>query len=242
MDSPSDMSAATTAKGMVRIEEPTRAERVIARRAAESRATVPDLELTAIVDMSAMVAARAELRAGTGAGPIPSLTAVVVRACALALHEHPRANGAYRDGRFELYSRVNVGVAMLAGEGFAVPSVPDADGKSAEAIESELRARAASVREGTITPPELAGATFTVCNLGMLGVTSLSPPVVSPQAAILGVGAVREVPVVRGGDIVAGHEMNLTLACDHRILHGAQAAGFLTRIRALLERPQEVLN
>ncbi|HWF24319.1 MAG TPA: 2-oxo acid dehydrogenase subunit E2 [Solirubrobacteraceae bacterium] len=242
MDPPIDISVATTAKGEGRIEEPTRAERVIARRVAESRATVPDIELAVIVDMSAMVDARGGLRAADGSSEAPSLTAVIVRAAALALREHPRANGAYRDGKFELYSRVNVGVVMTAGDAFLVPTVSDADVKTALAIDAELRAVAASVRAGTITPPELAGATFTVYDLGALGVSNFSPPVLPPQAAILAVGAVREVPVVRDGDMVVGHEMNLTLACDHRILHGPQAAGFLTRIENLLEAPAELLG
>lgn len=234
-------ATATTAKGRVQIEEPTRAERLIARRAAEARATVPDIELTAIVDMSASAATRSELSAATGEA-FPSLTAMIVRACALGLREYPRANGAYRDGNFELYARINVGVAVMSGEAYAVPAVTDADTKTTLEIDAELRSLAAKVRAGTVTPPELAGATFTVCNLGGLGVTSFSPPVPPSQAAILAVGAVRRVPVVRNGDIVAGHEMNLTLGCDARILHGAQAAGFLTHIRALLERPEELLS
>jgi pyruvate dehydrogenase E2 component (dihydrolipoamide acetyltransferase) len=242
MEPPIEISVATTAKGEVRIEDPTRTERVIARRAAESRATVPDIELTVIVDMSAMCAERSRLGAAEGSSDTPSLTAVIVKAAALALREHPRANGAYRDGKFELYSRVNVGVVMAADDAFLVPTVSDADVKTTVAIDAELEARAASVRAGTITPPELAGATFTVYDLGTLGVSSFSPPVLPPQAAILAVGAVRAVPVVRDGDMVAGDEMNLTLACDHRILHGPQAAGFLTRIRSLLEAPAELLG
>jgi pyruvate dehydrogenase E2 component (dihydrolipoamide acetyltransferase) len=242
VDDGSDAGALTTAKGAVRIEEPMRGERVLARRSAESRATVPDLELAVIVDMSALVTARPELRGAFGEGSAPSLTAVLVRAAALALREHPRANGTYRDGRFELYSRVNVGVTMAAGEASVVPTIFDADAKTMSEIDAELTARVESVRAGTLTAPEIAGATFTLYSLGELGVTSFSPPVLTPQAAILAVGAVREAPAVRGGDIVAGHEMNLTLVCDHRILHGAQAAAFLTRIRALLERPKEVLS
>jgi pyruvate dehydrogenase E2 component (dihydrolipoamide acetyltransferase) len=242
MEPPDDVRVATTAKGRAHIEEPTRAERAVARRAAESRATVPVFELTVVVDMSAMVAARRELRTAAGAGSIPSLTATVVRACALALGEHPRANGAYRDGHFELHARVNVGVTMMTSESFAVPTITDADTKTALEITDELRPLAASVRAGTITSPELAGATFTMSNLGALGVANFSPPVLPPQAAILAVGAVRAVPVVRDGDIVAGHEMNLTLTCDHRILYGTHAAEFLTRIRTLLEQPRELLR
>lgn len=224
------MSSETTAKGTVRIEEPTRAERAIARRAAESRATVPDLELALVVDASALAAAL---------GPsVGSLTAVLVKAAALTLRAHPRVNAAYRDGRFELYSRVNVGVAM----GSAVPIVADADVKPVAEIDAEVRALQTAVREGTITSPELAGATFTVYDLGGLGVGSGSLPVIPPQAAILAAGAWREVPVVRGGDIVPGREMNLTLACDHRILDEATGAAFLIGVRALLERPEEVLR
>ena len=236
-----DTSAVTTAKGAIRLEEPTRAERLIARRAAESRATVPDFELTTTIAMSAIVAARSELRAAARAESVPSLTAVIVRSCALALREYPRANGTYRDGHFELHARVNVGVAIATGDSYVVPTVADADTKTALEIGAELRSLAASVRAGTITPPELAGATFTVSNLGMLGVSSFNPPVLPPQAAILAVGAMREVPVVREGDIVTGHEMNVTLVTDHRILYGAHAAEFLGRIRAALERPRELL-
>jgi pyruvate dehydrogenase E2 component (dihydrolipoamide acetyltransferase) len=242
MEPRTDIGAATTAKGEMRIEEPTRAGRVIARRAAESRATVPDFELATIVDMSATMAARAGLRAAAEAPSVPSLTAMIVKACGLALREDPRANGAYRDGHFELHARVNVGVVIATDDSFAVPTVPDADARTAFEIDAELRSLDASVRAGTITPPELAGATFTVFNLGMLGVTSFNPPIVPPQAAILAVGAAREVAVVRDGDIVIGHEMNMTLACDHRILYGARAAAFLARVAALLERPQELLG
>ena len=215
-----------TAKGTVRVQEPTRAERATARRGAESRATVPDFELAAVLDATALRAA---------AGP-PSLTALLVRAAALALREHPRVNAAYRDGAFELYSRVNVGVAL----GPTTPTVTDADAKTAAEIDAELRALETAVRAGTITSPELAGATFTVYDLGSLGVASGSLPVIPPQAAMLAAGAVREVPVVRDGAIFPGHEMTLTLACDQRILDVATAAGFLTRLRALLERPEEV--
>jgi pyruvate dehydrogenase E2 component (dihydrolipoamide acetyltransferase) len=234
----SDTGTTMTAKGEVTIEQPTRAEAQIARRAAESRATVPDFELVMTVDMTALVAARSAL----GGGAVPSLTAVVVRACALALREHPRANACYRDGRFELFSRVNIGVAMTGGDGVVLPTIADADTKTARELDAELDSLTARVRAGTITSPELAGATFTVANLGPLGVRSFSPPVVPPQAGILAVGAVREVPVVRDGAIVKGREMNLTLVCDDRILYGARAAEFLAAVRALLERPGELLE
>jgi pyruvate dehydrogenase E2 component (dihydrolipoamide acetyltransferase) len=162
---------------------------------------------------------------------------MVVKACALALREFPRANGAYRDGRFELYSRVNVGVAVAAQGALVVPTVFDADRKGLQQIATESRALAQRVRDGQITPPELSGATFTVSNLGMYGIDSFAAVINPPQAALLAVGAIAERPVVRKGSLTTAHTMVVNLACDHRILYGADGAEFLARIRSLLEKP-----
>jgi pyruvate dehydrogenase E2 component (dihydrolipoamide acetyltransferase) len=168
---------------------------------------------------------------------------MVVKACALALRKHPRTNSSYRDGRLQLHSRVNVGVAVAtesdepAGGALIVPTVFDADVKSLGEIARETRSLAARVRDGSITPPELGGGTFTVSNLGMFGVTSFTAIINPPQAAILSVGSVQPRPVARDGEIVVRQEMTVTLACDHRILYGADAARFLGRIRELLEQP-----
>jgi pyruvate dehydrogenase E2 component (dihydrolipoamide acetyltransferase) len=227
-----------TAKGEVRVQELTRTQQVIARRMAEAKATVPEFTLEAEIDMDAAVRAREELKEMAGEGAVvPSYNDMIVKASALALREFPRANGAYRDGHFELFSRVNVGVAV-AGEGsLVVPVVLDADAKPLGAIARETRALAARVREGSITPPELSGGTFTVSNLGMYGISNFTAVINPPQAAILAVGALVERPVVRDGAVVPGHVMPVTLACDHRILYGAEAAEFLGRLRALLEPP-----
>jgi pyruvate dehydrogenase E2 component (dihydrolipoamide acetyltransferase) len=160
-----------------------------------------------------------------------------VRASALALREFPRANGSYRDARFELHSRVNVGVAVAATDALVVPTIFDADRKSLREIAAESRVLAERVRAGTVTPPELSGGTFTVSNLGMFGVTDFSAVINPPQAAILAVGALAPRAVVRDGELVARSTMGVTLSCDHRILYGADAAQFLARIRALLEQP-----
>ena len=162
---------------------------------------------------------------------------MVVKAVAIALREHPRANGAYRDGRLEMYERVNVGVAVAARDALVVPTVFDADRKGLAQIATETRALAQRVREATVTPPELSGGTFTVSNLGMLGIDSFAAVINPPQAGILAIGRVVEKPVVRGGEIVAAQMMSVNLACDHRILYGADGARFLDRIRALLEEP-----
>jgi pyruvate dehydrogenase E2 component (dihydrolipoamide acetyltransferase) len=168
---------------------------------------------------------------------------MVVKASALALRAHPRANSSYRDARIAVHSRVNVGVAVategddLQGGALIVPTVFDADRKALGEIARETRALAARVRDGTITPPELSGGTFTVSNLGMYAVRSFTAIINPPQAAILAVGAVSAAAVVRDGGISIRHVMSLTLACDHRILYGADAARFLAQICELLERP-----
>ncbi len=227
-----------TAKGEVSFEELSKLQSTISRRMAESKATAPHFYLEAEVDMSRLVAARAQIKSAAKEGDVvPSFNDMVVKACALALREHSRANGAYRDGRFELYSRVNVGVAVAADDGLVVPTVFDADRKSLRQIASDARSLAQRVRDGQITPPELSGATFTVSNLGMFGIDSFAAVINPPQAAILAVGAIAERPVVRDGAIVTAHLMRVNLACDHRILYGAPAAEFLARIRALLEEP-----
>jgi pyruvate dehydrogenase E2 component (dihydrolipoamide acetyltransferase) len=227
-----------TAKGKTTYQDLSKLQSTIARRMAESKATAPHFYLTAEIDMSRAVQARQRIKAAAGEGEVvPSFNDMVVKACALALREHPHANGAYRDGRFELYSRVNVGVAVAVADALVVPTVFDADRKGLRQIASESRTLAQRVRDGQITPPELSGATFTVSNLGMYGIDSFSAVINPPQAAILAVGAIRERPAVRDGKLVGAHLMSATLACDHRILYGAGGAEFLARIRSLLEEP-----
>jgi pyruvate dehydrogenase E2 component (dihydrolipoamide acetyltransferase) len=227
-----------TAKGGTSYEELTKLQSTVARRMAESKATAPHFYLSVEVEMSRAVEARARLKAAAVEGdPVPSFNDMVVKASAIALREHPRANGAYRDGRLELYSRINVGVAVAARDTLVVPTVFDADQKGLRQIATEARALAKRVREATITPPELSGGTFTVSNLGMFGISNFAAVINPPQAAILAVGAIAERPVVRDGEIVVGNVMPMTLACDHRILYGADGARFLDRIRDLLEEP-----
>jgi len=227
-----------TAKGTTTTRELTRLQQVVARRMSESKATAPHFYLRSEVDMSAAVEARSRLKALTPEGEVvPSFNDMVVKACALALREHPLANGSYRDGRLELHSRVNVGVAVAAEDALVVPTVFDADKKGLREIAADTRSLAARVRDGSVTPPELSGGTFTVSNLGMYGVSDFAAVVNSPQAAILAVGAIVERPVVREGRVTTAHLLGVTLSCDHRILYGAPAAEFLARVRALLEEP-----
>jgi pyruvate dehydrogenase E2 component (dihydrolipoamide acetyltransferase) len=225
---PGALADASSAKGETRAQEPSRAERTIGRRTAEARATIPDSELRAEVDMSAYAA--------LGPG-VASVSALLTRACALALSRTPRANAAYRDGRFELYSRVNVGLVVDTPDGYVTVTLFDADRKPAADLDAEIETLSARARSGEITPPELSGGTFTLSNLGIYGIAGATPVIVAPQAAALAAGAVRETPIVRDGTIVPGYAMSITLACDHRILFGEQAALFLVQVTELLEAP-----
>jgi pyruvate dehydrogenase E2 component (dihydrolipoamide acetyltransferase) len=232
---PIEPPAAESAKGVTESFSLTRVQATIARRTAETKATVPEFQVETDAAMDLTIEFRAQLKE-TGE-KVPSLNDLIVKAVALALRRHPRANGAYRDGRFELYSRVNVGVAVAADEALVVPTVFDADQKSLGAIAAETRRLTEQVREGKITPAELSGATFTVSNLGMYGMTAITPVINAGQAAILGVGTVRSVLTRVGGEIVERALMTLRLSCDHRILYGADAAQFLSEIRGFLEQP-----
>jgi pyruvate dehydrogenase E2 component (dihydrolipoamide acetyltransferase) len=227
------------AKGEVTVQELTKTQQVVARRMAASKATVPDFTLQAEIDMERCVELRSRLRELSDAPP--SYNDMIVKACADALRSYPRANGAYKDERFELYSRVNVGVAVAAEDSLVVPTVFDADLKGLMQIAAETRALAERVRSGAITPPELSGGTFTVSNLGMFAISNFTAVINPPQAAILAVGAMTPRPVARDGEVVVRQTMAVTLACDHRILYGAEAAQFLGRIRELLEEPLAML-
>jgi pyruvate dehydrogenase E2 component (dihydrolipoamide acetyltransferase) len=227
-----------TAKGETETVELTKLQSTVARRMAESKATAPHFYLEAEIDMSRCVEARAKVKASSGEGEVvPSFNDMVVKACAIALREHPRANGAYRDGKLELYARVNVGVAVAGQDALVVPTIFDADLKGLREIAAQARALAQRVREGSVTPPELSGGTFTVSNLGMYGITNFGAVINPPQAGILAVGEIAERPIVRSGEIATAHLMDVNLACDHRILYGADGAEFLGRIKALLEEP-----
>jgi pyruvate dehydrogenase E2 component (dihydrolipoamide acetyltransferase) len=234
---PAARPASDGARGDVEVVEPTRLQALIARRMAETKATVPEFQVQAEVVMDAAIAFRAQLKALGGDGPVPSLNDLVVKAAALALRRHPEANAAFRDGRFERYARVNVGMAVATEDALVVPTVFDADVKGLGAIAADTRRLAEAVREGRIAPAELEGATFTVSNLGMFGMSAIFPVLNAGQAGILGVGALRETLARVDGEITDRTLMTLTLTCDHRILYGADAAQLLSSIRERLEQP-----
>ncbi len=239
---PAETTAPGTAKGAVTRVEPTRSQSLIARRMSESRATVPDFTLEVDVDASRLADIRQQLRELAGDGRAPTVSDLVIRACALSLRDHPQVNGAWRDGGFEHYERINVGVAVATDDGLVVPVIFDADSKDVREIAEETARLASRARERTITPPELSGGTFSMSNLGMFGIDRFTAVINPPQSAILAVGAMREVPVVHEGEVIPGMVMTLTLAVDHRAIYGAQAAKFLSSVRDRLAAPAALLG
>ena len=209
----------------------------------EAKATVPHFQVQTEVAMDRAIALQAELKTLlTGESHVaPSFNDIIIKAAAIALREHPLANGSYQNDSFVLHDQVNIGIAVAADDALVVPTVFDAAGKSLGQIARETRALAARVRSGEITPAELDGGTFTVSNLGMFGMTAITPVINPPQAAILGVGAIRDTLARVNGQIVDRALLTLTLSCDHRILYGADAARFLAGIRELLETPLKLV-
>lgn len=229
---------ADSAKGAPEIVELTRTQQLIARRMSESKATIPHFYLRTIVDMDRAVEVRTAFKEAAAEGEtVPSLNDFIVKAVAIALKRHPKANAAFRDGHFELYPKVNVGIAVASGGALIVPVIMDADHLTLAEISDASRLLAQRVRSGEVTPPELTGGTFTVSNLGMFGVTGFDAVINPGQAGILAVGEVSRRPVVTGETIGSAHQMEVTLACDHRILYGAEGAEFLASIKANLEEP-----
>jgi pyruvate dehydrogenase E2 component (dihydrolipoamide acetyltransferase) len=222
-DTAAEPQQAAGGKGETRVLELTATQATIARRMVESATTIPVFTVSAEVDVSLIVALRRG--AHEEGGDVPSLNAFVVKAAALSLRDFPRFNASYVDDRVECYSRINVGIAVATDDALLVPVVLDADRKSLGAIAADTRRLAEAARRRTLQPDDLRDATFTVSNLGMLGVRSFTAIIDPPQVAILAVGEVFR-------DL-----MTVTLSCDHRVVYGADGARFLARLRELLERP-----
>jgi pyruvate dehydrogenase E2 component (dihydrolipoamide acetyltransferase) len=232
MSAKASAPAATGAKGAVQTVQPTRAQRTVARRMAESKATVPDFQAAVEVDVTELLAIR---------GPV-TISAAVVHAAGVALREHSSINGAYADGKYQYYERANVGVVVGGGEALVIPTIFDADAKSAATVSEQLAALVAAVRDGTITASALSGATFTISNLGMHGVGAFTAIIQPGQAATLAVGAAAERVALHEGTAVVRQVLTLTLSADQRIVSGTDAAAFLARVRSLLENPAALLT
>jgi pyruvate dehydrogenase E2 component (dihydrolipoamide acetyltransferase) len=224
----------------------SRMRRAIARAMTESKPGVPHIYVTIEIDMGAAMQLRRSLNdSGVSAVKI-SVNDMVVKAAAKALAAFPAINSSFAtsaDGQPGVikHSQVNVSVAVALEDGLIAPVVKDADKKSIGTIAAEIKDMASRARAGKIKQTELEGGTFQVSNLGMFNVMAFTSIISVPQAASLAVGSVREVPVVRGGQVVIGEVMHATISADHRVADGATAAQYLQELRRLLESPMSLL-
>jgi pyruvate dehydrogenase E2 component (dihydrolipoyllysine-residue acetyltransferase) len=209
--------------------------KVIARRLAESAFTAPHFYVTMEIDMAAAMALREQVVAASETKV--SVNDFVVKACAKALTRFPMVNATWAEDKIVTFAPVDVGVAVALPDGLITPVVRQADRKPVVEIAGETRDLATRARERKLKPEEYSNATFTISNLGMMGVTEFTAIINPPGSAILAVGAVRRVPVVVDDDIRVGQRMNVTLSCDHRVVDGALGAQFLGEVRRLLENP-----
>lgn len=219
----------------------TQMRKAIARRLAQSKYTAPHFYLNVDVAMERCAMARSELneRAERTGGVKLSFNDFVTKACAVSLIEHPDANVSYHaeEGEIRQYRYVDIGIAVAIDEGLVTPVVRDADQKDLVQIALETRALAERARSRELTPEDMEGSTFTTSNLGMFGIESFTAIINPPNSCILAIGAIRDVPVVEDGKIVAGKRMMLTLSCDHRAVDGAVGARFLSEVQGYLEAP-----
>ncbi len=213
--------------------------KTIARRLSESLFTAPHFYLTVSIDMDNAIAARAQINE---VAPVKvSFNDIVIKAVAIALKQHPNVNSSWLGDKIRYNEHTNIGVAMAVEDGLLVPVVRFADGKSLSHISAEVKDFAQKAKAKKLQPADWEGSTFTVSNLGMFGIDEFTSIINSPDGAILSVGAIQQVPVVKNGAVVPGNIMKLSLGCDHRVVDGATGAQFLQTLKALLEAPIRLL-
>ncbi len=231
--------AATSGKEDFEEKPNSQMRKVIAKRLAESKFTAPHYYLNVEFDMDNAIAFREQVNA------IPdtkiSFNDMVVKACALALKQHPQVNSQWFADKMRLNHHVHIGVAVAVEDGLVVPVVKFANELSLSQIGASVKDYAGRSRSKKLTPQEMEGSTFTVSNLGMFGIESFTSIINQPNSAILSVGAIVEKPVVKNGQIVVGHTMKLSLACDHRTVDGATGAQFLLTLKGYVENPISML-
>jgi len=213
--------------------------KVIAKRLGESLFTAPHFYLTISIDMDNAMAARTQIN--TVAPVKVSFNDIVIKAVAVALKKHPAVNSSWGGDKIRFNEHTNIGVAMAVEDGLLVPVVRFADGKSLSHISAEVKEYGAKAKAKKLQPSDWEGSTFTVSNLGMFGIDEFTSIINSPDGAILSVGAIQAVPVVKNGAVVPGNVMKLTLGCDHRVVDGATGAAFLQTLKQLLEAPVTLL-
>lgn len=224
--------------------------RTIAKRLVESKQTIPHYQVTVEADMGALLELREQLNTQLESQGVKlSVNDFLVRACALAMHQHPYVNSQWNESKdgvsIEIQEDVNVGVAVALpeerGGGLVVATLRNADRMGLRQISHETRRLAKKAREKGLTTEEMSDTTFTISNLGMFGVDHFTAIINPPNAAILAVGAAIEKPVVKDGQIIVGHRMAMTMSSDHRIVDGAMAAQYLQTVKQLLEQPATLL-
>ena len=208
--------------------------RTIAKRLVQSKGPIPHFYLTIDVAMDGVWATYQALR--DERSPI-SINDIVIKATALALRQHPDINASFAGDHVTQYARVHIGMAVAIDDGLITPVLRDADLKSLDEISEESHTLADRARARTLQPSEYTGATFSISNLGMMGIEEFSAIINPPEAAILAVGAVRQVPVAVDGQVRVGYRMKATLSVDHRVADGASGARFLQTLRRYLEHP-----
>ncbi|MEM9685694.1 MAG: pyruvate dehydrogenase complex dihydrolipoamide acetyltransferase [Bacteroidota bacterium] len=213
--------------------------KTIAKRLGESKFTAPHYYLTIEADMDNAMASRTQIN--TLPDTKVSFNDMVVKACAMALKKHPQVNTSWNGNTTRYNHHIHVGVAVAVEDGLVVPVLRFTDQMSLSQIGVQVKDLAGKARDKKLTPQEMEGSTFTVSNLGMFGIQEFTSIINQPNSAILSVGAIVEKPVVKNGEIVVGHTMKLTLACDHRTVDGATGAQFLQTLKSYLENPVTML-
>ncbi len=213
--------------------------KVIAKRLSESLFTAPHFYLTMAIDMDSAMQARA--RINEFASVKISFNDLVLKAVAVALKQHPNVNSSWRGDKIRYNEHVNIGVAVAVEDGLLVPVVRFADGKSLSAISAEVKDFAQRAKSKKLQPADWEGSTFTISNLGMFGIDEFTAIINTPDACILAIGGIQNVPVVKNGTVVPGNVMKVTLSCDHRVVDGATGAAFLQTLKSLLEEPVRLL-
>ncbi|QJD95340.1 pyruvate dehydrogenase [Mucilaginibacter robiniae] len=217
----------------------TQMRKVIAKRLSESLFTAPHFFVTMSIDMDAAIEARGKMNE---VSPVKiSFNDLVVKACAVALKQHPAINSSWLGDKIRFNEHVNIGIAVAVDEGLLVPVVRFADGKSLSRISAEVKEFAKKAKDKKLQPSDWEGSTFTISNLGMFGVEEFTAIINSPDSCILAVSGIQAVPVVKNGAVVPGNIMKVTLSADHRTVDGATAASFLQTLKALLEEPVRLL-
>jgi pyruvate dehydrogenase E2 component (dihydrolipoamide acetyltransferase) len=223
----------------VEVVEPNRMQATIARRMVEANTTVPNFNVTVEARVELAVSMRQQMKDSIPGAEKVTMTDFLVRACALALRKFPEVNTSWVDGKFQRKRRISIGLAVAPaqGMGLLVPVVHDADLKDLVQVSIESRQVIERARSGRPAEGDLSGATFSISNLGMYGVDEFVAIINPPEGAILAVGAIKDVPVVEGGQIVPGKVMRMTLSVDHRVFYGATAAKFMAEVKRLIENP-----